>query len=301
MKKTLIALAALGVAGAASAQVAISGSIAVGVQTTHASSTAKFHLTDADINFSGKEDLGGGLSVSAGTSISMENLRAGGGGSSVDTGDQQGVVANNTTLGISGGFGSLDFGNVLVGKAKMGDASAETDITDFLGGYVTANSFMYTTPDLGGFKVFTQWTGLDNDSTADYKSQDLSVGGSPYIGVTGSVGGASIYLDTNTGNAAEGWDLRVKYDMGAATVAVRASKDKYSEFGLSMPMGAMTLAVNTASQRTSDGTNKATGLSVGYAMSKQTSVSFGYVTGKNETASTPFSGNNYRIQLKKAF
>ncbi|MGA1060213.1 MAG: porin, partial [Burkholderiaceae bacterium] len=72
MKKTLIALAALGVVGAASAQVTISGAMAVGIQNTTAASAAKFHLTDGDINFSAKEDLGGGLTVDASTSISTE-------------------------------------------------------------------------------------------------------------------------------------------------------------------------------------------------------------------------------------
>ncbi|MGA0015770.1 MAG: porin, partial [Burkholderiaceae bacterium] len=65
MKKTLIALAALGVVGAASAQITIGGSIGYGVQTSVAgngsnNTKAHFHMTDADITFSGKEDLGGG-------------------------------------------------------------------------------------------------------------------------------------------------------------------------------------------------------------------------------------------------
>ncbi|MGA1674696.1 MAG: porin, partial [Burkholderiaceae bacterium] len=75
MKKTLIALAALGVVGAASAQIAITGSIGVGLQTSVTKTDAHFHITDADITFSGKEDLGGGMSVSAQMGLSNENTR----------------------------------------------------------------------------------------------------------------------------------------------------------------------------------------------------------------------------------
>ncbi|MEK9896683.1 MAG: porin, partial [Burkholderiaceae bacterium] len=85
MKKTLIALAALGVVGAASAQITITGQVGFGVQNVMGTPAAKFDLTDGDINFSGSEDLGGGLSISASTSISNEKLR----GNSTD--------ANNTT------------------------------------------------------------------------------------------------------------------------------------------------------------------------------------------------------------
>jgi hypothetical protein len=278
MKKTLIALAALGVVGAASAQVSISGSIAFGIQNTMADSTAKFHMTDADINFSGKEDLGGGMSVSAATSISNEGLRNGG-----DT------SPNNTRINISGGFGSVTYMNILSGAAKMGGASAEDDLSDVLGGYSTLNVFNYTTPEvMPGLKVGLEWGAAD--------SADMAASGSPYIIGYYNAGPLNVYVD-NGGGTAAGWDLRVKYDLGAANVAVRTSKDKYTEFGVTVPMGAVTYGFNTVSHKTTG--NKGSSISAAYALSKQTSMTFGYVSSAQKNGGT--GGNNYRLQLVKAF
>jgi predicted porin len=278
MKKTLIALAALGVVGAASAQVSISGGVAVGIQNTHADSAAKFHLTNADINFKASEDLGGGLMVNAGLGFSNEGTRGG----------SMGI--ENTTLAISGDFGKLSYGNILSARAKMGSASLETDLTDYLGGYLFVTVVQYDAPAIGGWTPFVNWSKVQ--ATLTSVVGDLEVSGSPTIGITGNVAGANVYLENNTGNAADGWDLRVKYDAGGIGLAVRTTKDKYQEFGVSMPMGAMTVSVNTVSQNA----NKGTSLGVSYAMSKQTALTFGYGTGSGAT-----SGQNYRLNLSKSF
>jgi len=276
------------VVGAASAQITIGGSIGVGLQTSVTKTDAHFHITDADITFSGKEDLGGGMSISAQMGLSNENTR------------NSASAVENTTLAISGGFGTISYGNVLSGKAKMGSASLETDLSDYLGGYANVSEFKYTTPAISGWNVFLSWSGSAAAVGTALGSANsvttLDAKGSPYIGVTGTLAGASIYLDNNTGNAAEGWDLRVKYDLGAAAIAVRTSKDKYQEFGVSVPMGAMTVSVNTANQKNGATDNQGTSLGVVYAMSKQTSLSFGYGTGKGASA-----GQNYRLNLSKAF
>jgi len=287
MKKTLIALAALGVVGAASAQVALTGSIGYGVQTSVSgngsnNTKAHFHMTDADITFSGSEDLGGGMSVSASLGFSNEAGRGGNPG------------VENTSLSLTGGFGTITANNFLSGRAKMGSASLETDLSDYLGGYSNVKGFEYKTPALtGDWQAFMSWSSA---SAATATTTDLEASGSPYIGVTGTLAGASIYLDNNTGSAAEGWDLRVKYDLGAAVIAVRTSKDKYQEFGVSVPMGAMTVSVNTANQKNGATDNQGTSLGIAYAMSKQTSLSFGYGTGKGDNA-----GQNYRLNLVKKF
>jgi predicted porin len=278
MKKTLIALAALGVVGAASAQVSISGGVAVGIQNTHSDSAAKIHLTNADINFKASEDLGGGLMVNAGLGFSNEGTRGG----------SMGI--ENTTLAISGDFGKLSYGNILSARAKMGSASLETDLTDYLGGYLFVTVVQYDAPAIGGWTPFVNWSKVQATLTSTVG--DLEVSGSPTIGITGNVAGANVYLENNTGNAADGWDLRVKYDAGGIGLAVRTTKDKYQEFGVSMPMGAMTVSVNTVSQNA----NKGTSLGVSYAMSKQTALTFGYGTGSGAT-----SGQNYRLNLSKAF
>lgn len=276
--------------GAASAQVSISGSIGAGVQNKIGASTAKFHMTDADINFSGKEDLGGGMSASAATSISMENLRNGGGT------DKQGVTANNTSINISGGFGSFTYVNLLSGQAKMGSPSVEDDLSDVLGGYSTLNVFNYTTPEImPGLKIGLEWGAAD--------SADMAASGTPYLIGYYNAGPLNVYVDN--GGSTNNWDLRVKYDMGGFNLAIRTAKDKYQEFGVTMPVGALTYGFNTVS-KTDDG-YKGSGFSVAYALSKQTTMSFGYVSASKSAAFTgkaaadTTGGNNYRLNLVKAF
>ncbi|MGA0051134.1 MAG: porin, partial [Burkholderiaceae bacterium] len=66
MKKTLIALAALGVVGAASAQVTMDGQIELGVVNTSAAGTQlDAGNGGSQIRFRANEDLGGGMSASA--------------------------------------------------------------------------------------------------------------------------------------------------------------------------------------------------------------------------------------------
>jgi hypothetical protein len=282
MKKTLIALAALGVVGAASAQVSISGGVGVAVQTSvdgdgSDNTNAHFHLTNADIYFAASEDLGGGLMVNAGVGFSNEGTRGG----------SMGI--ENTTLSISGGFGKLAYSNVLSTRAKMGSASLETDLTDYLGGYLNATIVQYDAPAIGGWTPFINWA---TASAATAATGDLAASGSPNIGISGTIGGAKIYIENDTGDAADGWDLRVNYDMGGVGLAARTTKDKYQEFGVSMPMGALTVSVNTVSQND----NKGSSLGISYAMSKQTALTFGYGTGSGDV-----SGQNYRLQLSKSF
>jgi hypothetical protein len=282
MKKTLIALATLGVVGAASAQVAISGSIAASVQTVFGSTAAEFDLSDADINFSAKEDLGGGLTVAASTSISNESLRG-------DT-----TKVNNTAISISGGFGALGYKNVLSGKAKMGSPSVEDDISDVLGGYTTVNVFSYTTPEIfPGFKGTLEWAASD--------ASNMEVSGTPTLIGNYASGPLSVYVDN--GGDSTVWDVRVKYDAGIANIGVRADKDKYQELAITVPMGAITYGIYSASFE--NNTYQATGFSASYAMSKQTSLSFGMVSAPGNKSAAgrdgALGGSNYRLMLKKAF
>jgi len=282
MKKTLIALAALGVVGAASAQMAISGSIAASVQTVFGSTAAEFDLSDADINFSASEDLGGGLTVAASTSISNESLRG-------DT-----TKINNTAISISGGFGALAYKNVLSGAAKMGGPSVEDDISDVLGGYGTVNVFSYTTPEIfPGFKGTLEWGASD--------ASNMEVSGTPTLIGNYASGPLSVYVDN--GGDTTVWDVRVKYDAGIANIGVRADKAKYQELAITVPMGAITYGIYSASFE--NNTYQATGFSASYAMSKQTSLNFGMVSAPGNKSGAgrdgALGGSNYRLMLKKAF
>jgi predicted porin len=120
MKKTLIAMAAVAVAGVASAQVTLSGKLAFGYQDAHTSKEAAgtgdaakakdvsgLTVTDGHFTMSGSEDLGGGLSAAA----SMEVLSRGRGTD---------ISGRNASLTVKGGFGSVTIGAVEAGNGIMG-------------------------------------------------------------------------------------------------------------------------------------------------------------------------------------
>ncbi len=133
MKKTLIAMAAVAVAGVASAQVTLSGKLSFGYSDSHsnkeASGTANangkaggasapaakdvagFAVYDGHFTMSGSEDLGGGLTAAA----SMEVL---------SRGRDTAISGRNASLTVSGGFGSVMMGAIEAGNGIMGKGQA---------------------------------------------------------------------------------------------------------------------------------------------------------------------------------
>lgn len=253
--------------------------MSVGIQNTMAASKPNFHVTNADINFSATEDLGGGLSITAKTGLSHETMRGG----------TNGVTNENMSLTMSGGFGTVMYQNVSSGKASMGSPSVEDDMSDVLGGYSDAEQFQYISPEvMPGLSFELEWTKV---------GANVPVSGTPQVVVNYKVGAATLYVDN--GGSAKQWDARATYDFGAAKIAARTTKDKYQEFNVTVPMGAMTFGLYTASFT---GGVKGSGFSASYALSKQTSLSLGYVSSKKAAGGTNTNGgNNYRVNLSKSF
>jgi len=154
MKKHLIATAvAAAVAVPAAAQVTVSGRIDTAVSSTKNASgdsatrmSATGLLTTPQIVISGSEDLGGGLkanfNVASGyaTDGSSTTLSFGGRG---------------VTVGVSGGFGSIDLGKS--GGTAMNSLMA-SGLTNDLGNLGTAlgrpnNSISFTTPAISGISA----------------------------------------------------------------------------------------------------------------------------------------------------
>jgi predicted porin len=123
MKKSLLALAALSaIAGAASAQssVTISGVIDVGLEKTTGTALqmAASKMATSNLTFKGVEDLGGGLK--AGFTLSHE-FQADNGDSVAPSGGT-GWGNFGSWVGLSGGFGSVDVGNVFTTTFKSHQA-----------------------------------------------------------------------------------------------------------------------------------------------------------------------------------
>ena len=162
MKKTLIAMAAVAVAGVASAQVTLTGKLSYGYSTNHsnkeasgtnaagtgklatpgtqaAKDVAGFGVHDGHFTMSGSEDLGGGLSATA----SMEVL---------SRGRDTAISGRNASLTVSGGFGSVMMGAIEAGNGIMGLGQAGAPGVGMdgkvLSGAANVDIFKYTLPNL---------------------------------------------------------------------------------------------------------------------------------------------------------
>ena len=150
MKKTLIAMAAVAVAGVASAQVTITGAIGMGYQNSFGTKgTAR---TDGNVNFTATEDLGGGLSVTAVGGVDLQHRG-------------QLAAGRNLSLTVAGGFGKFAMASLNAANASRlsgagGTMSLDKDIDDTFGGDVNIQSVSYTLPAMvDGLTVAVGWSG----------------------------------------------------------------------------------------------------------------------------------------------
>ena len=303
MKKTLIALAAVAVSGAAFAQATITGNMSVGIQNTIGDSDARFNLTNADVKFATSEDLGGGLKAAAAATLTFEGQRS------------AATTVEAVTIGLSGGFGAIGYANVLSGSAKLSaGVSAEDDMTDAIGAYAAVDVVTYTTPELApGLTATIEWAAGQGTVTAEAKDAagtglgynvksvdadgQLALSTDPTVIVKYNAGALAVYGDLPTGDT-DDWDVRVHYDLGMAKVGVRMTGDTTDtqEYTVTAPMGAMNLGFHYATSANGTGM----GLSAKYALSKRTAVVASYVDVSDKAAAAS-NGNNYRVQLSHSF
>ena len=284
MKKTLIALAAVAVSGAAFAQATITGNMSVGIQNTTGDSDARFNLTNADVKFATSEDLGGGLKAAAAATLTFEGQRS------------EATTVESVVMSFGGGFGTLAYFNGLSGAAKLSaGVSAEDDMTDAMGKYAKVDVVTYTTPELApGLTATLEWA--DGIGGAD---DQLALSVDPTVIVNYKAGALSVYGDLPTGDT-DDWDIRVHYDLGMAKVGARMTGDSTDaqEFTVTAPMGAMSLGFHYGTSPAGTGM----GLSAKYALSKRTAVVASYVDVSDSTANnTASDGSNYRVQLSHSF
>ncbi len=317
MKKTLVAIAALTLVGAVSAQssVTLYGRIdaAIGSQKT---TTAGVTVADKGVQIlagihtgnrwgmKGSEDLGGGMKAI----FQLES------GFSVDTGaSAQGglLFGRQAYVGLSGGFGTLTVGrqyDMLDNAYGMYDAFGYSGYGAMnyvfnrgTGGDVIGrqnNSVAYSSPNMGGFSVSGMWApgedkvpgvssaGQNYGLMANYANGPIGVGA---VWQSNKVGGVGTKATTN-------YLLGGSYDLGAAKLYGQYegtnnkganSKDNGWQLGAVIPLGGPSLMVSYASEKTktagvkvSDG--KALSLMAQYPLSKRTYVYAAYLGGEND-------------------
>jgi len=271
-------MAAVAVAGAASAQVTITGAMGFGFEDK--SSTARTAgFTDGNVTFAASEDLGGGMSISG--SFTMDGKGAQG----APAMDGQSLSLTTATAG------SLAMGEANAAGDKLGVASLPYSTESMFGtnsGYTYAQ---YTLPSIvDGLSVGLRWTG-----TAGVMA---TTGTKPQYRFNYKFGDASVDFNTKgsaTGTASE---VLLSYTVQGVTVkffndtAVATGGTKRTEYSISAPVGPLTVAASNATK----GTMKGTEVNATYAMSKRTSLSvnFGSFTGGTDTSAN-------RVKLVHSF
>ncbi len=279
MKKTLIAMAAVAVAGVASAQVTLSGSMGFGFSDT-SSGARTGGFTDGNVKFAASEDLGGGMSVSG--SFTMDGQGSQGSPSM----DGQSLSLTTATAG------SLAMGETNAAKDKLGVASLPYSTETLFGGKTAGYTYaQYNLPTIvNDLSVGLRWTGSAGAMA--------TAGTKPQYRFNYKFAGASVDFNTKGGTAGTASEVMVSYAIQGVTVkffndtSVATGGIKRTEYSISAPVGPLTVAASNATK----GTLKGTEVNATYAMSKRTAVSvnFGSFTGGTNTSAN-------RVKLVHSF
>ena len=189
MKKTLVAMAVMAVAGAASAQATLYGVIDAGLQMT-TTTVAGVDLAKNNVGLQqnasfmngnrwglkGTEDLGGGMSA-------LYQLES---GFAIDTGkssQSSRLFGRQAYVGLSGGFGTVTLGrqytglDTLWGTYDAGEYGGNSAMSFAWNGGVVGdigrvdNMIQYSTPTMSGFSALIQYApGEDKDTGKDASS-----------------------------------------------------------------------------------------------------------------------------------
>ena len=301
MKKTLIAMAAVAVAGAASAQVTISGAIGMGYQNSFG--TKGTTRTDGNVNFTATEDLGGGLSVTAVGGIDLQNRG-------------QLTAGRNLSLTVNGGFGSFVMSSVNAANSSRlsgagGTISLNKDMDDIYGDDANIQSVKYTLPAMvDGLTVAVGWSGAAGVTLSNTDANTSVVAAAPGKITSASADWAFTYAFDGV-TAVMTYrpdDKRVRYGATAAVAGLNVGVHAVpaytksdgtavvaqSEMEVWMPVGAVTVGAQTGKR----GTAKGSTFGLKYDMSKRTAVvaSFGKIQSGSATNTT-----QQRVKLIHSF
>jgi predicted porin len=298
MKKTIIAasIAAVVAAPAAMAEVSVSGLVHMSITDTNTGSGSTTSVADnvSRLVFSGKEDLGNGMSAGFKLEQRLE----------VDESLFKEDGGRESYAYLAGDFGSVKLGR-MYGPTKrvfsMAGQAGDTaiDITSMTGAVEVTNdnAVYYTSPNMSGL---TLTASISNAELAD-ESATNDVGEAQDISLTYSANGLSVgvgsYSDDQDG-ANDHTAVAVKYAMGDFTVAVSqmdrdatvsTETEKATAVTASMKMGSNKIIAQFGEKETVAGTETdGWGLALVHSMSKQTSVYAGLrdsdVTSDTDTA-----------------
>lgn len=343
MKKTMIALAALGaLAGAAHAQssVTLYGLVDMYVGETkvknNAGTVAKpgMSLSSGGLSGSrwglrGAEDLGGGLKATF-------QLEAGFNGDDATPNNAAKTFDRTSKVGLSGGFGSIDFGRQYTRMFNLVDTYDAQGTDSFsatlngIGGLTGIavnvlgtslrwdNSIVYNAPAMDGFSASVQYAFGENGAPAlsagkalgllaGYAAGPLSVHAA-YENVK-PIGGVPSVKTTGVGASYDFGILKAYAQfLNQKDGVVNGVRENAYALGVSVPMGAGTLNAGVAgeSQKTAGvktGKTFSHGIEYRYDLSKRTTL-YGALAQAKETTlpgGAYLKGNVYGIGVRHKF
>jgi predicted porin len=280
MKKTLIALAAFSTLGVANAQssATISGTIAAGWIKSLGGDKGLV-LDSNSIKFDLVEDLGNGLKVSAATQFAGNSGRGGN------------VTKEDSSIALSGGFGSLAFQNTrtsswAVGYGMVANQWLWDGVYSSNAGEVFARKptdvLTYTSPSFSGVNLVASYgEKADNAVTPTTKTSSLGAkysAGPLSAGIRYNHGSNSTWGSNITKS---NFEAGANYDFGVAKVGLgldgkRVGNDKSEKAaltaGVSVPFGKFSAGLNYAKRDESNVTE----LGLNYSLSKRSSVYANY-------------------------
>ena len=291
-------MAAVAVAGAATAQVSVTGALGFGwegVSPAVGGSTTGIKVTDGNVKFSASEDLGGGMSV-----LTAMDIQSRGRDTTI-----AGRDASITLVTGFGGFtlGAVDASNGIVGLGGAGAPVIGMDGSVLSGG-TKVDIAKYSLPLGNGIGISVART----DAANGLKGTNA---GNTY-GATYSMNAISAAFDYTDAALAKRTRVSGSYDLGVAKLGAgyqtRKAKGANSAFGtnkqtvlgVSAPYGAFTFGLNysTNKQSTANISNKGTDVGVSYALSKRTNV---YAQMQSVTIGTGDASKTTRVKMVTSF
>ncbi|MBA3059957.1 MAG: porin [Gammaproteobacteria bacterium] len=328
MKKSLVALAALAVVGAASAQsaVTLSGNYGAGYLSTEINGVKNkgIALTAATLKVGVTEDLGSGLKAAV-------NMQFDSYGSSSTQNFAQALLRRNTSISLTGGFGQVRFDNTrsgnLLTRGMVGPVNLDQGIYDTTNvitrSAVDALTYGMAVGDFTGYAQYVE-AAADGATTPAAKVVVLGAGyakGPIAAGLAYKMydySGALAFLDAGATEATRSNRLEAfaTYDFGVAKIGVgfdgknvgktavvvpgftETATDRSNAYslGVSAPLGPVTLGVNFAKR----GDFKVTELGANYNLSKRTALTAGY--GRHTAdEGNGLSGDQYLVAMTHSF
>ena len=288
-------MAAVAVAGAATAQVSVTGALGFGwegVSPAVGGSTTGIKVTDGNVKFSASEDLGGGMSV-----LTAMDIQSRGRDTTI-----AGRDASITLVTGFGGFtlGAVDASNGIVGLGGAGAPVIGMDGSVLSGG-VNVDIAKYSLPLGNGIGISVART----DAANGLKGTNA---GNTY-GATYSMNAISAAFDYTDAALAKRTRVSGSYDLGVAKLGAgyqtrkftgATSTNKQTVLGVSAPYGAFTFGLNysTNKQSAANISNKGIDLGVSYALSKRTNV---YAQMQSVTIGTGDASKTTRVKMVTSF